>query len=153
MRAAGVIAALSPMNVWSNNIAKARLVYALDGNVAIDPITRANGIGLSKNVEKAVAIYRGEDALDVLRSNKVRAFFLSIADPDGIHIPVIDRHAFDIAIGMRTDDAARSILGRKNVYAQFAGVYILAAKARNVPPATMQAVTWEAWREALGIHW
>jgi hypothetical protein len=153
MRAAGIIAALSPMNVWSNNIAKARLLYALEGNVVIDPVTKANGIGLSSNVRKALAIYSGTDALDVLRANKTRAFFLSIADPDGDHSPVIDRHAFDIAIGRQTNDAARSILGRKGVYAQFAGVYRMAAKARGESPAAMQAITWEMWRESIGVHW
>lgn len=153
MRAAGVISALSPLNVWSNNVNKARLIYSLNGNVVIDPITRKNGIGLSKNVEKALAIYNGNDALDVLTSNKTRAFFLSIADPDGIHIPVIDRHAFDIAIGMRTNDAARGTLGNKGVYPAFAGVYIMAAKARNVSPSVMQAITWEQWRIEHGITW
>ena len=153
MRAAGVIAALSPMNVWSNNIAKARLLYALNGNVVIDPVTRANGIGLSNNVEKALAIYNGTDALDVLTAWKTRAFYLSIADPDGDHIPVIDRHAFDIAIGERTNDAARTILNRKGMYVQFANVYRAAAIARNESPAAMQAITWEMWREAIGVHW
>lgn len=152
-RAAGVIAALSPMNVWSNNIAKAFLLYSLGGNVVIDPVTRKNGIGLSKNVEKAIAIYNGTDALDVLTAWKTRAFFLSIAEPDGIHIPVIDRHAFDIAVGERTNDAARSVLQRKNVYRQFAGAYIIAAKYAGTSPATMQAITWEQWRIELGIHW
>src|SRR5688572_7775372 len=99
MRAAGIIAALSPMNKWNNNINKARLVYALDGQVTIDPITRKNGIGLSDNVRKALAIYNGTDALDVLTADKTRAFFLSFAYPDLDHSPVIDRHAFDIAIG------------------------------------------------------
>lgn len=150
-RAAGVISALSPMNKWDNNVAKARAFYAMGGNVVIDPITKKNGIGLSKSVEKANAIYSGIDALDVLTADKTRAFFLSIAEPDAIHAPVIDRHAFDIAIGMRTNDAARSVLSRKGMYAAFAGIYILAAKARNVSPSVMQATTWVAWREAIGI--
>lgn len=153
MRAAGVIAALSPLNVWSNNINKAFLLYSLGGNVVIDPVTRANGIGLSRNVEKAIAIYNGEDALDVLRAPKTRAFFLSIAEPDAIHAPVIDRHAFDIAIGERTNDAARHQLGRKGVYSQFAGCYIMAAKYVGIAPSVMQAITWEQWRIELGIHW
>jgi hypothetical protein len=149
-RAAGVIAALSPMNKWDNNVNKARLLYANNGVVNWDG--SANGYGLGKNVEKAVAIYNGNDALDVLGGDKVRAFFATIVDPDGDHEPVIDRHAFDVAINQRTNDAAKRVLKRKGEYARFSDIYRDAASLAGIGPSQLQAITWVAWREAHGIY-
>lgn len=149
MRAAGVIAALSPMNKWDNNLAKARLLWERAG--IVEWSGTSNGYGLSKNVEKAVRIYNGEDALDVLGGDKVRAFFLTICDPAGDHQPVIDRHAFDIAINTRTNDAARSVLQRKGEYARFSDIYRDAADIVGIGPSQLQAITWVTWREAHGI--
>lgn len=141
-QAAGIIAALSPMNGWENNKNKARQLLA-QGN--------GEGCGLYRNVEKAMRIYDGEDPLTVLGGDKVRAFYATILDPFGDIDPVIDRHAFDIAVGERTDEKRRGILSRKGVYHQFAQVYREAAKVAGIGAAQMQAVTWVAWREALGI--
>ena len=82
---------------------------------------------------------------------EVRAFYRTILDPTGDIDPVIDRHAFDIAVGMRTNEKARGILSRKGVYSEFAHVYREAAKIAGIGSAQMQAITWVAWREALGI--
>lgn len=142
--AAGIIAALSPMNGWENNKNKARQLIAQNGD--------GNGCGLYRNVAKAVAIYNGADPLDVLGGDKVRAFYATILDPTGDIDPVIDRHAFDIAVGERTDEKRRGILGRKGVYHEFANVYRDAAIIAGIGAAQMQAITWVAWREALGIQ-
>lgn len=151
-RAAGVIAALSPMNVWSNNKRKAALLYAQDGNVEFAP-DNSNGIGLRRNVEKAIAIYNGEDAFDVLGGDKVRSFFLTILDPSGDYPPVIDRHAFDIAIGRRTNDDAKGVLKRKGEYERFADTYRDGARLIGCSPSQLQAITWVSWRERHGIFW
>lgn len=142
-RAAGVIAALSPMNGWKNNKAKAALLYAQNGN--------GHRVGLYRNVRKAQAIYRGEDALDVLGGDKVRAFFATIVDPYGDHEPVIDRHAYDIAVGRVTDDATRASLARKGEYVRFADCYREAASLAGIGAAQMQAITWVAWRNRRNI--
>jgi hypothetical protein len=139
---AGIIAALSPMNGWENNKRKAAQLLA-QGN--------GDGCGLRTNVAKAERIFAGADPLDVLRGDKVTAFYRTILDPFGDIDPVIDRHAFDIAVGERTDEKRRGILGRKGVYSTFANVYRDAAKVAGIGSAQMQAVTWVAWREALGI--
>lgn len=148
-RAAGVIAALSPMNKWDNNKRKAALFYAMNGKVNWDGTK--NGIGLSKNVEKAIAIYNGEDALDILGGDKVRAFYLTILDPTGDHAPVIDRHAFDIAVGKRTNDKIRGTLARKGMYDRFSDVYRNAALTVGIGASQLQAVTWMQWREENNI--
>lgn len=142
-RAAGVIAALSPMNEWQNNKRKAAQLYAQNGD--------GSGCGLYRNVDKAVRIYNGEDALDVLGGNKVRAFFLTIVDPTGDHAPVIDRHAFDIAVGERTNDKRRGILSRKGMYERFSETFRDAARITGIGPAQLQAVTWTEWKYRHGI--
>lgn len=149
-RNAGIIAALSPMNEWENNKRKAAQLISQRGIVKFDE-KRSNGIGLGKNVEKAIAIYKGADPVDVLKGDKVTAFYRTILDPTGDIDPVIDRHAFDIAVGERTDDKRRSALSRKGVYQEFAHVFREAAKVAGIGSAQMQAITWVAWKEALGI--
>jgi|SRR6478735_2080831 len=144
-RAAGVIAALSPMNGWANNKAKAAQLYRQEGD--------GTGCGLYRNVAKATLIYRGEDALDVLGGDKVRAFFSTIVDPTGDHEPVIDRHAYDIAVGRSTNDKIRSSLSRKGEYERFSDVYREAALLAGIGAGQMQAVTWVAWRKRKNIHW
>jgi hypothetical protein len=141
--AAGIIAALSPMNGWENNKRKAAQLIAQNGD--------GTGCGLTRNVAKAVAIFKGADPLDILNGDKVTAFYRTILNPTGDIDPVIDRHAFDIAVGERTDEKRRGALGRKGVYAEFAAVYREAAVIAGIGSAQMQAVTWVAWRNIHGI--
>ena len=149
-RNAGIIAALSPLNGWKNNLRKAREVVSKRGNIVVEK-GKPNGIGLGKNVEKAVRIYRGEDPLNVLSGDKVTAFYRTILNPWGDIDPVIDRHAFDIAVGERTDDKRRGALSRAGVYAEFAAAYREAAKVAGIGSSQMQAITWEQWRTEHGI--
>ena len=148
-RNAGIIAALSPMNGWENNKRKAAEFISRRGRIEFT--VNGNGIGLGANVRKAMAIYSGADPLDILKGDKVRAFYATILDPTGDIDPVIDRHAFDIAVGMRTNDKSRGILSNKGVYSKFANVYREAANEVGIGSAQMQAVTWIAWREMHGI--
>lgn len=136
-RAAGVIAALSPMMGWDANKRQAAIAFE-EGT--------AMGLGLDNNCVKATRILHGENPLDVLGGRKVVSFYNTILDPLGFTIPVIDRHAFDIAIGKVTDDAAKSILGRKGMYDAFGKVYVNAAKRAGISAPQMQAITWVAWR-------
>lgn len=149
-RNAGIIAALSPLNEWQNNKRKAAEVISRRGKITIAE-NGSNGIGLRRNVEKAIAIYNGENPTDVLSGDKVTAFYRTILDPFGDIDPVIDRHAFDIAVGERTDEKRRGALSRKGVYSEFAHVYREAAKVAGIGSAQMQAITWVAWKEALNI--
>lgn len=143
-RAAGIIAALSPMNGWENNKNKASQLYR-QGHGA--------GCGLYVNVKKAMAIYHGEDALDILGGNKVRAFYATIVNPrDSDATPVIDRHAFDIALGSVTNDKTRARLARKGEYERFADSYREAATIASIGAPQLQAVTWMQWRKEKGIN-
>lgn len=147
-RAAGIIAALSPLSAWANNKRKAAQFY--DQNGVVVWRGTSNGIGLSRNVRKAERIWSGEDALDVLTADKTRNFFLAIIEPDSPNlIPVIDRHAFDIANGFVSSDAERGTLGRKAVYAKYAEAYREASGITGIPVQHLQAVTWVEWRKRL----
>lgn len=140
-RAAAVIAALSPRTPWARNVALAARVY-VEG--------KASGT-LGASCAKADRCFSGESPAEVFKtSTKVRNFWLNIADPTGDGV-TIDRHAFDIAVGMVTDDKARAQLNRKGEYERFADVYREAARIVGISPAQLQAITWVAWREAIGI--
>lgn len=149
-RNAGIIAALSPLNGWNNNLRKAQEVISKRGKITVAK-GQPNGIGLGNNVAKAIAIYKGAEPLDVLKGDKVTAFYRTILDPTGDINPVIDRHAFDIAVGEQTNEKRRSALSRKGVYLEFAHAYREAAKIAGIGSSQMQAITWVQWRESLGI--
>lgn len=145
--AAGVIAALSPMMPWDRNIMVAARAYS-DGY--------ASG-GLYRNCAKADAIMAGADPLEVLGGDKVCNFYKAIANPHDGSAVVIDRHAFDIAVGRITNDKSRTALTRKGVYESFARAYGRAARAltdetgMDISPSAVQAVTWTVWRRLKGL--
>lgn len=145
-RIAGIIAALSPMNGWENNKRKAIKLINQNGHVEWGE-DGSNGISLGTNVRKAQAIYFGADPDEILNGDKVTAFFRTILDPTGDIDPVIDRHAFDIAVGERTNDKRRGRLSNVGVYGEFADVYREAARIAGIGSAQIQAITWIAWRE------
>lgn len=145
-RAAGVIAALSPRLDWGRNVMLAQRAYRAFQQ---DPTMKTHKWGtLGSNAEKAHRILKGEAPEDVLKGDKVTAFYAAIVDGSGV---VIDRHAFDVAMGRVTNDETRGALSRKGVYDAFAVRYIMAAESLTndgypVTPAQVQAVTWTVWR-------
>lgn len=149
-RNAGIIAALSPLNHWTNNVRKASELISLRGRVQVVK-GMPNGIGLGNNVAKAIAIYKGGDPNDILGGDKVTSFYRSIVNPTGDIRPTVDRHAFDIAVGEQTSNKRRGALSRKGVYEDFADAYREAAKHVGIAAPQIQAITWMAWREAIGI--
>lgn len=141
---AGMLAALSPMTLWDDNVAMYRDL--LDG--------RKPRYQSAVNVAKARACLAGEHWSDVIgpRGRKTRAFAALIEDPDDAYAVCIDRHAFDIAVGRVTSDAERDLLlGRVGTYERFARVYRAAARILGVTPSTVQAATWVAWRNMKGL--
>lgn len=134
--ATGVIAATSPLNSWGANVnLSARLLAAggLDSGY------------LSIGLAKANAIVRdGVDPLDVLTSDKVKNFYLSILSggDDGV---CIDRHAYSLAVNHRfAEGKIPSLTGKR--YAATADTYRRAGDILGVAAARVQAVTWLAWR-------
>ena len=100
-QAAGVLAALSPMNDWISNVNDA---FSLARNR--ESVVRTTRI----NREKALRILDGEKADVVLRGRKVRSFWAGISDPYSSTLVAVDRHLYRAAVGegMRARDAAPS---------------------------------------------
>ena len=145
-RAAGVIAALSPLKAWTDNCRLAALAFEQG---FASGVMRANGA-------KADAILSGAHPLEVLKGNKVCNFYKAIENPEHPDAVCIDRHAFDIAVGRVTNDQSRSALSRKGVYERFGAAYkraarIIALNDHAVSPSQLQAVTWVTWRRLKGI--
>ena len=137
LRAAGVIAALSPMTPWERNKSLAVLAYA-DG-VSTGNTNMACG--------KANRILAGEDVATVLNAPKTTAFAQTIADPTDAHAVVVDRHAMSVAIGRCSMDEDTKALSLKGVYDLYADAYREAARRIGVAPSVVQAVTWVVWRQ------
>lgn len=135
--AAGVIAALSPMMGWGANKLVAGRILAEQG--------RATSGAMKANIAKANRIILGEPVLDVLKSDKVRNFYLCIAARGETNGVCVDRHAMDVAVNKRQTETERGKLTPRQ-YAEYAAAYQRAASILNVPAAKVQAVTWVAWR-------
>jgi hypothetical protein len=158
-RAVAVIAVLSPRLSWTKNVELARWIYAEVHTATTNYMASAwtksvldRFPGLKANGKKALSILIGIDPADVVSGPKVTAFFHAIANPNDPRGIVIDRHAFDVAVGRVMDDRTRGVvLGRKGAYEQFVRAYVRAAEALQnefpgITPAEVQAITWVAWR-------
>lgn len=139
-RAAAVIAVLSPLKQWSENVRLARKAYENGG---------LKGGTLSAHVDKVNRLFNGEAVDSVVSGEKVTAFFNGIASNGTTDEVCIDRHAFDVAVGRRNTENGRGQVQRRGAggYAACARAYVRAAKARNVSAAQMQAVCWVVWRD------
>jgi hypothetical protein len=135
--AAGVIAALSPMTAWPENVKRATAAIRGEHVAHTEP-----------NVAKVLRILSGEYPLDVLSGPKTRAFFLNIMGEHSIETVTVDRHAIDVACGIVQSDTdrAKAIRGKAG-YAKVAAMYVEAANIiGDITPAQLQAVVWVYWR-------
>ena len=136
-RAAGVVAAISPMLSWPRNMVVAADIY--------------NGIYegcLKANIAKAVRILNGEAPLDVLRGDKVVAFYNNIMGcPNTV---TVDRHAMMVADNrVYTSNELKFTVGNnRRIVEEYrnAAAVISIEMNRNISPAMVQATTWVWWR-------
>lgn len=142
VQAAGVIAALSPQVSWGFNLEWARELS--QGSIVNRGLTLSHG--------RALMIARNPDMdpLDILGGNKTRAFFQCIATAGMTDAVCVDRHAYDIATGVRLNSA--SLTDKR--YRATAEAYRAAARHLQAPGETphiltapqLQAITWVSWR-------
>lgn len=136
----GIIAALSPLKSWDENkkIAEGFLRNG-KGKHTKNMLSKAHQIKLFKSTNQR------EFILAELNGNKIKAFFLNIAYPEGAEAVTIDRHAISIAL-------SRPIVENEGVgitlkqYNFFVSCYKEVAKELNLRPSMLQSVTWEKWR-------
>lgn len=133
-QAAGVIAALSPQQGWAHNVKSAEKFLATGARVHTE-----------SNMSKCRRILAGEDIMVVLNAPKTQNFWLGIKSM-GAEGVCIDRHAIDIALGVRHTEASRPTIS-KGLYALATQAYVDAAALLSgmgclITPAELQAVTW-----------
>jgi hypothetical protein len=159
---AAVLALTSPLTPWGRNVWLAREAYRMWAEGEASPID--SGMRrvsmtlptLKANARKVARVLNGEDPAAVVSGLKVTAFWLTIADPTNPHAVVVDRHAYDVAVGKVTNDVTRGKgIGTPKRYAELAACYARAAvilsreSGETVLPSQVQAVTWVAWRQTM----
>ena len=143
---AGVIAALSPRLRWDKNEAYARLAYSLKGYDIGEVASYIPALGNSRT--KALRMVNGEHVSDVIGGGlKTNAFWDNILNPYTSEAVTVDKHAFDIANGVRT---GYSTVITDKAYREIASLYREAAHIVGIAPLHMQAITWVTWRNQNG---
>jgi hypothetical protein len=136
---AGLLAALSPQTSWWLNV-----------ELACDAFESGNASRHTRDsCSKANRILAGEDPERVLpMRRKTGQFYRCILDPDDAVSVCVDRHAYDIAVGIPLGDWNRglSAYGR---YDLIAHCYWVAAQRAGQTPSAVQAVTWVTWRNTI----
>lgn len=136
---AGLLAALSPQTAWWLNVELACDAY--ESGAASRHLKDACG--------KANKIMAGIDPEVVLpMQRKTGQFYRCILDPSDPVAVCIDRHAYDICVGIPLGDWNRG-LGTRSRYALVAHCYWEAAQLLGEIPSVVQAVCWVAWRNTL----
>lgn len=137
-KAAAVVAVISANTSWSANQTLARKAYMGDLSV-----------GWPDKVRKVTRIMAGEAPEAVVSGQKVESFYACILNPEANLPAVIDRHAYDIAVGIKHGDKRPSM--GKRAYAAFQSAYADAASLAGITVPQLQAITWVEWKARHGI--
>lgn len=134
---AGVIAALSANKRWETNV-----------NLATQAFRNGTPTGhFNDALSKAQRIMDGEDPESVLPMGiKTGQFFRCITNPSDPDAVCIDRHAHDIAVGVKYGNESRGLSSRGR-YTMLADIYRSAASRLGEIPLAVQATTWVVWIE------
>jgi hypothetical protein len=126
-KGAGILAALSPLKSWEENVKLA--TQAANGNV------RGH---FPDACRKASAIMAGADPTEVLPMDaKTGNFYLCILDPSDPNAVAVDRHAAHTALGESRKGGLKPKL-----YGELKAAFVDAGARRNVLPSVMQAGVW-----------
>ena len=137
---AGIIAALSPQVSWGFNLEWARAICERDRT--------QYGLSLSQGRAEMIRYNPDIPPLDILGGPKVRAFYACIESAGMTDTVCVDRHACDIATGLR--GSFNSLTDRRIRIIQAA--YVSAARRLAITggpvlsAAQLQAITWITWR-------
>lgn len=146
----GVISALSPTNLWGQNVKDARLFCETFVNGGYYTDVKASTY--KKMWEKAWAILEAvpldcQHVATILNGPKITDFFWCIMGHDNC---VIDGHAWGIAYADRRVMQEVPSIGKK-ARAELQDAYRVAAHTWGCKAYQMQAITWVAWRRIHGI--
>ena len=126
---AGIIAALSPLVSWEDNLKGAHSIL-VDGE-------QASTMALGSNVVKALWISDGSDPDTILGGRKVRSFWLNISQPHNSLDVTLDNHMVR-ALGL----PSHRYLERKGVYDAVSDGFRIVANEHGVMPHQLQAAVW-----------
>jgi hypothetical protein len=136
-KACGIIAALSPLKSWDENMNIAKL-FVLTGQVKHTAVMG----------QKAKDILSSDGSLEtistILNGSKITSFFLNIYRPSTSQAVTIDRHAISIALGYSITD---NFSMTSKQYEFFQNCYRIASLNASIKPLQMQAITWVEWRK------
>ena len=136
---AGLLAALSPQTAWWMNVELACDAFETGG-------ARRH---TSDSCGKANKIMAGVDpALVLPMARKTGQFYRCIKDPTDETTVCVDRHAYDICVGIPLGDWKRG-LSTQSRYDLVADCYRAAAWSLGELPMVVQAACWVAWRDTL----
>lgn len=137
--AAGLLAALSPLNRWEDSVGDAfRMARRVDSTVRT-----THG-----NRWKAVRILAGEDPDVVLTGPKVRAFWSGIADPQSSTRVAVDRHLYRAACGFEIPPHLADPKSLKE-YQEIEHAYAVAAFGCFEPTVSVASTVWLVMRRLL----
>lgn len=138
---AGMLAALSPMVYWEQNVKDAR-VLALDSDATVSTF--------NDQKRKALKIKRGDDPESVLKGPKVRAFWKCILEPKHPEAVVVDRHAGRVAVGWGMSiEEINYWIPKAGMREKITTAYQQVADELGLLPLEVQAVTWLVYREKI----
>lgn len=134
----GIFAVLSPAVDPNRN-----LFLALQ-MIGSDDCSHPHG----RQISKARAILNGADiSANLGQGLKVRNFYRNLMEPDRRGAVTIDRHAYDVAVGVARGDQERKVLDRRGGYVAIASAYRTVARWIGLAPHELQAMLWCWWRE------
>lgn len=145
----GILSALSPLSNWNRN--KDLLIIFLNNlTFGINNAEKLPYLKLGTN--KAIKIAKLELPLDILISNilkgeKIKAFYDNILNPLTSDKVTIDRHALSILLGIKLSSSAYGKYNptkKQNEF--FQRCYKLAAKDLDITGLECQSQTWESLR-------
>lgn len=141
---AGIIAALSPMRSWTDNINKAR-----------EAVETGTTRGLGHTIETATTIWHGFDPEIVIsrtgNNPKVYSFFKNIAYPQTSDDVTIDRHMWNLLFDDLGVVEKAGLRFKDREYRWAADQFRAVAKQIDLLPHQLQATAWLAWRRKQGI--
>lgn len=135
-QACGVIAALSPLKSWKENLSLAEqfvIQRKFEGHTKL----------CVHKAKRILSVDTMPEILDILNGEKIKSFFLNMYLYRENTGATIDRHAIEIALGKRITDHRITL----KQYQFFEKCYLLASNYEDVLPHQLQAVTWEYWRK------
>ena len=136
----GIVAALSPMCSWDDNIRQACQVIESDKPELVKVTT------YGPNLVKAIKIKQGAEPLDILGGNKVRSFYDNLLDPETSNKVCIDTHILNCLHGRILTDKEKCLFFKSPRYQVIERIINNEALRYGYKGHELQAILWVTWK-------